>query len=330
MLINKYLVPDTIDFSQYLKDTDAQQKVKSAHVWTETMKEKLHCKTKLRRVSLPWSKTLENFEFKPGEVTVWGGINGHGKSLLTSQVILSLIGQGDKVCVASFEMKPEKQMQRFYRMWCGVNPYSPEFQSDDGIKALEDLYDQFGEWCDNKLYLYDQQGTTNSETVLGMTKYCAKEIGVQHVFIDNLAKCIRAEDDYNGQKAFIDDVTAIARDFNIHIHIVHHMRKGNKETDQLDKSDFKGSGAIADQVDNLIGVWRNKAKELEAKQNNRMNSKAQEPDQTVRVFKQRTHDGLGDGEPLIFLWFHHQSWQFIENSTDRPMAFYNPWPHIAT
>jgi twinkle protein len=323
-------LPDTIDFSQYLKDTDAKAKVKSAHVWTEEMKLALHSKTKLRKVSLPWSKTLETFEFRPGEVTVWGGINGHGKSLVTAQVSLSLVGQGEKVCVASFEMKPSKQMQRYYRMWCGVNPYSPEFQSDDGILALEDLYDQFGEWCDNKLWLYDQQGTTNTETVLGMVKYCAKELNIQHVFIDNLAKCIKIDDDYSGQKNFIDEICAIARDFNIHIHVVHHMRKVNKETDQLDKNDFKGSGTIADQVDNLLGVWRNKAKELEVKQNNRMNTKSQEPDQTIRVFKQRNHDGLGDGEPLILLWFHQQSWQFLESASDRPMSFYNPWPHIAS
>ena len=30
------------------------------------------------------------FEFRPGELTVWTGINGHGKSLMLSQVLLGL------------------------------------------------------------------------------------------------------------------------------------------------------------------------------------------------------------------------------------------------
>jgi twinkle protein len=31
---------------------------------------------------LPWTRTHTYLRFRPGEVTVWGGINGHGKSLL--------------------------------------------------------------------------------------------------------------------------------------------------------------------------------------------------------------------------------------------------------
>lgn len=319
-------IDDTIDFARYMAETDAKAKVKPANSWTESMKKKLREKKKDKKVLFPWSKTAENFEFREGEVTVWGGINGHGKSLITAQVQLSLIGQGQKVCSASFEMKPQKQLERFYRMFCGLNPYSPEFQEDDGIDALDKLYEEFGNWTNGSLWLYDQQGTTNIETVLGMIKYCAKELDISHVFVDNLAKVIKGEDDFNGQKSFVDECCAIARDSQIHIHIVHHMRKGNKETDALDKNDFKGSGAIADQVDNLIGIWRNKAKELELKTKGANNSKSKEPDTTLRVFKQRNHDGQDDGEPLVALWWHKDSWQFIEHPSDPPMFFPN-WPH---
>jgi len=279
-------------------------------------------------VLLPWVKVAEEFDFKKGEVTVWGGINGHGKSLVTSQVALSLMGQDETVCIASFEMKPMKTLERMSRMYNGCNPYSPEFQNEDGLAAVDALYDEFGEWSDNRLWLYDQQGTTDTDLVVGMTRYCAKELKINHIFVDNIAKCVRNEDDYNGQKAFVEEMCAIAKDYNCHIHLVHHMRKGNKETDPLDKNDFKGSGSIADQPDNLIGVWRNKAKELEAKTGG--NSKADEPDATLRVFKQRNANGIGDGEPLIFLWFHRDSWQFLGNPHDRPMAFYAQFPHVAS
>lgn len=318
-------LPDDIDFSAYLRDTDAQAKVKKASVWVETMKERLRLKAAETSIVLPWAKSSDDFAFRPGEVTIWGGVNGHGKSLVTSQVALSLMGQEQKVCIASFEMKPMKTLERMTRMFNGMNPFSPEFQGDEGLKALDDLYDQFGEWSDGRLWLYDQQGTTDASLVIGMAKYCAKELGIKHIFIDNLAKCVRAEDDYSGQKAFVDELTAIAKDFDCHIHLVHHMRKGNKETDQLDKSDFKGSGSIADQPDNLIGVWRNKAKELEAKEGK--STKKDEPDATVRVFKQRNYDGSGDGEPLILLWFDRDSWQFLGDKTDPNMCFYNPFPH---
>ena len=320
---------DTIDFTAYMRETDAKAKVKNASLWIEDMKARLRAKTQERKVRMPWEKTFDNFDFRPGEVTVWGGVNGHGKSLLTSQIILSLIGQGEKVCVASFEMKPFKQIERFHRMYCGMNPFSPEFQGSEGIAALDALYDEFGEWVSKSLWIYDQQGTTQASQVLGMTRYCARELSIGHVFIDNLAKCVSGEDDYNGQKVFVDSLTAIARDENIHIHLVHHMRKGSKETDPLDKSDFKGSGSIADQVDNLIGVWRNKAKELDVKTKGSMSTKITEADTTIRVFKQRNYEGNGDGEPLVFLWFDRDSWQFLEQQGSQLLFFQN-FPHRPT
>ena len=319
------LLPDDIDFAAYLKETDAKAKVKKARVWIGDMKQRLRTKHTERRIHLPWEKVRDGFDFRYGEVTIWGGVNGHGKSLVTSQVALSLMGQGEKVAIASFEMKPMKTLERMTRMYNCMNPFSPEFQGSDGLAALDQLYDEFGDWSDGRLWLYDQQGTTDADLVVGMARYCAKELGIKHIFIDNLAKCVKNEDDYNGQKAFVDEMTAIAKDYDCHVHLVHHMRKGNKETDPLDKSDFKGSGSIADQPDNLIGVWRNKAKELEAKEGKF--TKKDEPDATVRVFKQRNYDGDADGEPLIFLWFNRDSWQFVGEKDSPNMCFYNPYPH---
>lgn len=318
---------DEIDFVAYLQESDAKAKVKPASLWIEAMKARLRTKKDERRISLPWLKARENFDFRPGEVTVWGGINGHGKSLVTSQIALSLMGQGEKVCIASFEMKPYKTLERMLRMYCGLNPFSPEFQDGRGLAALDQLHDEFSEWSNGRLWLYDQQGTTASNLVLGMSSYCAQELGIGHVFIDNLAKCVQNEDDYNAQKVFVDKLCAMARDHNFHIHLVHHMRKGQKETDALDKNDFKGSGSIADQADNLIGVWRNKGKELDVKTNGMHAKKRDEPDATLRVFKQRNYDGAGDGEPVILLWFHRESWQFLGAERDKPM-FFPLYPHV--
>lgn len=318
---------DEIDFAMYLRDTDAKAKVKQASLWVDAMKERLRTKHTEKRVMLPWERTKDSFDFRKGEVTVWGGVNGHGKSLVTTQVALSLMGQEEKVCIASFEMKPMKTLERMTRMYCGMNPFSPEFQHNDGLAALDALYEEFGEWSNDRLWLYDQQGTTDASLVLGMAKYCAKELGITHIFIDNLAKCVKAEDDYNGQKAFVDELCAIAKDFDCHIHLVHHMRKGNKETDPLDKNDFKGSGSITDQPDNLIGVWRNKQKEFDAKALGSASKRKDEPDTTLRVFKQRNYDGSGDGEPLIGLWMNRDSWQFSEEPGAAAMCYPNPWPH---
>lgn len=322
------LLTDEIDFRAYLRETDAKAKVKNAAIYTEPLKQRLRQKRDEKKVFLPWLKTRDHFDFRAGEVTVWAGQNGHGKSLVTSMVALSLLGQGQKVCIASFEMKPHMTVQRMARMYSGMNPFSPEFQGDAGIDAIDALYDEFGEWVDSRLWIYDQQGTADRDLVIGMVRYCAVELGLQHVFVDNLAKVVAGEDDYNAQKLFVDEMTAIARDHQIHIHIVHHLKKPSKETDLPDKHDLKGSGAIADQVDNIILVFRNKAKEIAIKAG-KIGDKAAEPDQVLFVRKQRNYEGSSDGEPQINLWFDHDSQQYRETADSSPLFFPN-YPHFPT
>ena len=323
------IIDDTIDFSVYLKETDNQTRVKKAKDYVEPLKERLRVKEKAKVSYLPWPHTKDSFEFRKGEVTLWSGQNGHGKSLMTSQIALSVMGQDEKVCIASFEMKPITTMQRMARMWVGLNPFSPEFQGEDGITAIDQLYDQFGEWTDNRMWLYDQVGTADADIVIGMVRYCAKELQINHVFIDNLAKCIKAEDDFNGQKRFVDELTSVARDYNIHVHLVHHLRKPANENAVPDKHDNKGSGAITDLVDNVMLVWRNKPKEDDIKLNGMHAELKNDPDHYLLCRKQRNYEGSGEGEPTIKLWFLRDAQQYVAQALDQPMFFPN-YPHIAS
>lgn len=322
------ILDDSIDFASYMKQTEAHAKVRPANEFVADAKRHLRERRNEKKFFLPWGKSFSTFDFRPGEVTIWGGINGHGKSMVVTHASLALMAQGQKVCTASFELKPRKLIDRKIRMFCGMNPWTPEFQGDDGIQILDELYDQFGAWSDGKLWIYDQQGTTNTDTVLGVAKYAANELGIEHIVIDNLAKCIPKEDDYNGQKYFIDCVTAIARDANCHIHVVHHMRKSGKETDPLDKNDLKGSGSIADQPDNIIGVWRNKAKEMDVRVKGDQSKMLEDPDVLLTVFKQRNYDGSGDNEPQFGLWFDRESWQYKGHPSDELQRF-DQWDSIS-
>lgn len=318
---------DEIDFAAYLKGTDAKSKVKPAGDFVQTAKDRLRSQAKAKRTYLPWPKCNESFEFRRGEVTAWVGQNGHGKTDVTTQMALSLIGQDEKVCVASFEMKPVTTISRMVRMFAMTNPFSPEYQGDSGLEVLDTLYDDFGQWTTNSLWLYDQTGTANPETVLGMVKYCAQELGITHIFIDSLMKCVKAEDDYNGQKDFVDQLCAMAKDLDIHIHLVHHMKKPSKEGDKPDKHDTKGSGSITDQVDNLFMVWRNKPKEDAARALGSQSNKQTEPDSLLYCKKQRNYEGSGDGEPIISLWRNRDAGQFVAESGLSAQFFPN-YPHI--
>jgi twinkle protein len=318
---------DEIDFAAYLEETDAQTKVRPVGDFVGEAKDRLRLRAKTKRTYLPWPKCNDSFEFRRGEVTMWAGQNGHGKTDITTQVALSLVGQGEKVCVASFEMKPVTTIGRMVRMFSMTNPFSPEYQNGEGLKVLDTLYDDFGEWTTGRMWLYDQTGTAYPQTVLGMVKYCAKELGITHIFIDSLMKCVKAEDDYNAQKDFIDQLCAIAKDCDIHVHVVHHLKKPAKEGDMPDKHDTKGSGAITDQLDNLFMVWRNKPKEDDIRAKGSMSTKQTEPDSFLICRKQRNYEGNADGEPLISLWRHRDAGNYVAEAGGYPQFFPN-YPHI--
>jgi twinkle protein len=314
------ITADDIDFTMYEHETEARQKVKSAKLYVQALIDRINSPFRTKQNYMPWGKTHSLIQFRPGEVTVWGGANGQGKSLVTGQVALSLCAQDQKVCIASFEMKPTKTLERMGRQWTKCNPSDPLVLGDPSERrAMIDLMEQFRDWTDNKLWLYDQQGTVQWKQVCAVVRYCAKELGITQIFIDSLMKCVAGEDDYNGQKAFVDELCAIARDHDIHVHLIHHIKKPPTDDAKPSKYDFKGTGAITDQPDNVIAVWRNKAKERN-RQAGKMVSET-EPDALLIVDKQRNGEGW---EGNIGLWYDKQSQQFVKSHAAAAMDFYAP------
>jgi twinkle protein len=253
-------IPDEIDFPAYWAATEHKALVLKAIDFDEDLKKSYRRKDNQNRIYLPWQKTKLDFDFRPGEVTVWAGQNGSGKTMLTIQVLMSLISQEQSVCVASLEIKPEKTLQRMLRMFTLTNPNVEENMDEAAIAFFDEQSTSMLEWA-KKLYIFNKFGDCSPETILGMVKYCGEKLGIQHVIIDNLQKCIRGSDDYNAEKGFVADLFNVAQEAKIHVHLVHHTRKPSKETNVPDKSDIKGSGAITDIVDNIFMVHRNKEKE---------------------------------------------------------------------
>jgi twinkle protein len=264
---------------------------------------------------MPWTKTQDDFNFRLGEVTLYAGGNGGGKSLITGQIALHLIKQKRKCVIASFEMKPTSTIHRMLRQFAGEFIDDP--LTNDREKYIKGLTQRFNQFAGEHLYIYDQQGSTTPNQTIAMARYCAVELGIEHIFIDSLMKVCNAEDNFNEQKYFVDELTALARDHNVHIHLIHHIRKLQSEEVQPGKYDIKGTGAITDQVDNVFLMWRNKQKE-----NRKRNGEKYEedlPDAYLMCEKQRN----GEAQEMYGLYYHQSSQQFIETWGGPTMDFDN-------
>lgn len=304
-----------IDVDKYLHFHDVTSQVKDATDWLEEMEDSYINPKVDKDATMPWSTTHSDFQYRMGEVTVYAGTNGGGKSLITGQIALGLVRQGKKVCIASFEMAPQKTLWRMVRQFAGE--YIDDPLCPDRNAYIRQIMGRFRKFIAGKLFIYDQQGTTNPSKVIAMARYCAMEKEIQHVFIDSLMKCVEKEDDYNEQKKFVDELCSLARDHNIHVHLVHHIRKQETDEKQPNKNDLKGSGSIADQVDNVFMIWRNKKKENMIK--NGESGLDDISDTLLMCEKQRN----GDASEWYKLWFHGSSNQFVEKLGALPMDFDN-------
>ena len=293
-----------IDIEKYLKASDLSAHVKSANSWLDEIYQNYTDPQKTDDAVMPWIKTHSDVKFRLGEVTVYAGSNGGGKSLVTGQIALGLVKQNLKVCIASYEMKPVTTIVRMLRQFAGENINIPLTHDKEGY--IRGVLGRFTNFIDENLYLYDQQGSTTPQKTIAMARYCAVELGIKHIFIDSLMKCVVAEDSLNEQKSFVDELCALARDHHVHIHLVHHIRKLQSEEIQPSKTDLKGSGSIADQVDNVFLVWRNKKKENARRNNEDYDEK--QPDMFLMCQKQRN----GEAEEFYGMYFEHNSQQFVD------------------
>ena len=299
------------DWSIYEMPLGESSKVRDASTYLDDVLDVLNNGEQHSGIKLPWEKTFSKIRLRSHELSVWAGVNGHGKSLLLSQVVLGALKQGKTACIASMEMTPRQTLLRKARQAIGGS--LPE---DDRVIA-------FFNWLHGKLWMYDQVGTVDSERMLCVVKYAREEKGVDHFVIDSLMKCGINSDDYNGQKHFIDKLSTYCKDSGLHVHLVAHSRKGDKESHEMDKFDVKGAGEIMDMADNGFVVHRNKNKE-QAIASDDLNPRLTEekrqeleaqPDAILACHKQRH----GDWEGKVGLYFYQPAFQYVSRNNSRPL-----------
>jgi twinkle protein len=257
----------------------------------------------------PFRRALNKVMFRPDELSLWVGINGHGKSQLIGQVALDAMRQNARVCIASLELTPVRLLERMTRQAAGLAKPTPEY--------IQEIHD----WYRDKLFLFDLTGTAKAERLLEVFLYARQRYGIELFVIDSLMKCGMSEEDYTAQKLFVERLCDFKNQFGCHIHLIVHPRKGQDEYKIPGKLDIKGTGALSDLADNCFSVWRNKLKEDELSQfktDEEIPFELQKkPDAIWMCDKQRN----GEWEGKFPLWFDKSSNQFLSSFGDNPKQY---------
>lgn len=296
---------DEIDFGAYMRQTEASAKVRKASVFTDEMLERFAPEEdRPRHAFMGSTKLRDKLEFRPGEVTVWAGYNGHRKSFFTGQVALDLCAAGERVLIASFEMSPGDTLARMAKQAFGLRrPAQPSLE-------------HFAAWTDDRLWIFDHMGRIDPDKCMAVVRYFAQELNGTQILIDSMMMVCKSEEHLDEQKQFVTDVVRAAQEYGVHIHLVAHCRKPTDEKIPPTKYDIKGSGAISDQVQNVVMVWANKAKKA-ALDRDPNAAERYDPDARISVEKQRN----GSWEGALKLWWSDTSGRFMDLQ-DQPQQPY--------
>lgn len=246
-------------------------------------------------------KDCEWFEFRPGELSVWTGYNGHGKSLLNNQVLLGLMDQGERVCVFSGEMAPAYQGKRMVKQATGLD------------RPTAAYIDAVGDWLRDRAWLFNVLGSSTVARLLEVFAYACRRYGIRHFVIDSLMMTDVPEDgpgSMSAQKAAVQKIADFAKRHGVHVHLIAHPRKGKDESQAPGKLDVAGSSKITDAADNVFTVWSARREESEPE--------TDQPDACLELHKQRNGDVQ---HKKLWLYFNRQCQQFCASSARRPHTY---------
>lgn len=292
------LIPDTLDFSAYERATEAAVKIRKASSFEDDLLAEFGAKDKDRITEMFSTKLRGLIDFRPGEVTVWAGYNGHKKSMFTGQMTLDLLVQKRRVLVASMEMYPGKTLARMAR------------QAFATLRPMPEEVKRFAKWTDDRLWMFDHMGRVTPDVMLAVLRYFSQELKGEQVVIDSMMMVCASEESLDEQKQFMTDLVRLAQETGLHIHLVAHCRKPQSGDDRPPtKYDIKGSGSITDQAHNVILVYANKSKKAALEKDPNDSAALEKPDQLIIIDKQRN----GEFEGKVSLWFFEAGLRFCDD-----------------
>ena len=261
----------------------------------------------------PWAKTHENIRFRPYELNVWTGINGHGKSQLIGHVLLDMLAQGAKVCLASLEMRPEIFISRLVRQCSAMDTPSTSY------------IDEIMTWLSGKLWYIDVLGKIDLTRILDIFSYAMHKYGIDVFIIDSFMMLSGIYDeDYKSQNMAIEQLCIFKNQNYCQLHLIAHPRKGADENALPGKMDVKGSGTITDAADNCFSLWRNKKKETlkeKSLRNEILSDKELKSLTMGDAFWGCDKQRNGNWEGRVMLWYDPKSFQFVERDKCKPKRY---------
>lgn len=231
-------------------------------------------------IEYPWdginSKLLG---IRAGELVTLCSGTGIGKSSVCRELAHWLIGRGAKVGYIALE----ENVKRTAQSLMGIQMNCPPFKWTECKVSTRQMKAAFDATLGTKnIVLYDHWGSCDSDNLVSQIRYMAKAMGCTHIFLDHLSIVVSGLADGDERRIIDNTMTklrSLVEETKVAMFLVSHLKRpegrGHEDGAQTSLSHLRGSHAISQLSDAVIGLERDQQDREEA---NFM---------TVRVLKNR-------------------------------------------
>jgi len=132
---------------------------------------------------------------------------------------------------------------------------STQQEKDDAFKATLGT---------DRLFMFDHFGSSDVDNIVNRVRYLAKVVGCDYIFVDHISIIVSAQSNGDERKAIDEIMTKLrmlVQETGVALIVVSHLKrpenKGHEEGAATSLAQLRGSGAIAQLSDMVIGLERN-------------------------------------------------------------------------
>jgi twinkle protein len=229
--------------------------------------DKLNDKSTTRSVPYPWSGLDRKLlGLRVGELVTFTAGSGIGKSQVCRELAHHLLKRGESVGYIALE----ESTTRTALGLVGIELNKPLHISKEGVSE-SDFKNGFDRTVGNDhCFLYDHFGSTDSDNLLSRLRYLARGCGCQWLILDHISIVVSGSSD-GDERRLIDNLMTklrtLVEETGVGMLLVSHLKrpeggnKGHEEGAQVTLAQLRGSAAIAQLSDIVVGLERDQQDE---------------------------------------------------------------------
>ena len=234
--------------------------IRGKDTWEHLLKDE-----NLVTVDYPWQGLNKlTYGFRAKElVTITSG-SGMGKTSVVKELEAYILDKtDDNLAIIHLEESIERSVKGLMSIEANAPIHIPQFEKKLSVEKKKELWQKAV--GDKNVFFYDHFGSMSEDSLLNVIRTYAKSYDCRWIVLDHLSIVVSDQEGILDERKAIDAIMTklrkIVQETGVGLFLISHLRrpqgKAHEEGGQVSLSELRGSAAIAQLSDIVIGLERN-------------------------------------------------------------------------